>query len=65
MQDAAEVEQGCLASHLTGLDFDEVGTSYNVIEVLEAHFGKILAHLLCQEAEEIDYIFVFPAEMVA
>ena len=44
---------------------DEFGVTNDVVQLAEAHFGQIFAHLLRQEAEVVHHILVVTAEVLA
>ena len=65
VQEFPEVEQCRLAARCGRLQADEFRVAHDVVQPAEAHFCQVLAHLLRQEAEIVDHIFIVSPEMLA
>ena len=65
VQEFPEVEQCRLAARCGWLQADEFRVAHDVIQPAEAHLCQILAHLLRQEAEIVDHIFIVPTELLS
>ena len=69
MKQACEVETSVLGCYRLTFNrlarYDEFCVAYDVVERFIAHLSKILANLLCQEAEVVDEVVIVAAEVGA